>query len=186
VVVAQVQRLSQMTAALLDVARIEQGQFTLECAPFDLGALVQRISDEFQPMLERHILTCVVASGPLTVIGDELRIGQVLENLIQNAVKYSPEGGPIAVKAECVGEDALVHVTDRGIGIPPSALPHLFTRFYRAENAAGRHIGGMGVGLFVVREIITRHGGEVSVSSTDGQGSTFTLRLPLSLERCAD
>lgn len=179
VVVAQVQRLSLMTETLLDVSRIEQGQLTIEREPFDLGALVRHTVDEFQPMLDRHTITCAVPIEPLIVAGDTLRLGQVLENLIQNALKYSPDGGQVQVQVRREGNQAIVAVSDSGIGIPATALPYLFTRFFRAANAAGRHIGGMGVGLFVVREIVARHGGDISVDSVEGQGSTFTLRLPL-------
>ena len=113
------------------------------------------------------------------VVGDELRLEQVLQNLIQNALKYSPDGEPVAVRVERRLGQAAVAVTDRGIGIPAAALPRLFARFYRAPNAEAQQIGGMGVGLYVVKEIITLHGGDVMVESVEGQGSTFTILLPL-------
>jgi signal transduction histidine kinase len=120
------------------------------------------------------------------VAADELRLEQVLQNLLQNALKYSPESQPIAVRVERRSESAVVAVTDRGIGIPAAALPRLFGRFYRAPNAEAQQIGGMGVGLYVVKEIVTLHGGEVAVESAEGQGSTFTISLPLLGEGDAD
>lgn len=118
------------------------------------------------------------------ISGDELRLEQVLQNLIGNAAKYSPEGTPIRVQVEQQESGVSVAVTGRGIGIPQAALPRLFQRFYRAPNVEER-ISGMGVGLYVVKQIVSLHGGEVKVESVEGQGSTFTVCLPL-LEDAVD
>jgi signal transduction histidine kinase len=111
--------------------------------------------------------------------GDDLRLEQVIQNLLQNAVKYSPEGGPIEVKVAREGEYAVIAVTDHGIGIPAASQPQLFQRFFRAGNVDASNISGMGIGLYVVKEIVSRHGGDVRVSSVEHQGTTFTVRLPL-------
>jgi signal transduction histidine kinase len=113
------------------------------------------------------------------ISGDELRLEQVLQNLIGNAIKYSPNGGQVVVRAEQGDPYACISVEDQGIGIPASALPRLFSRFYRASNVNPQHISGLGVGLYVVKEIVALHGGDVMVDSHEGAGSTFTVRLPL-------
>ncbi len=178
-IVAQAQRLNRLTLGLLDTARIQQGRLTLDRAPFDLADLVQRIVGEIQPTLKAHRLSYTPPDGPLVVHGDALRLEQVVINLIENAVKYSPAGGPIDVQLARDATEAAVRVADQGIGIPAAELPHLFTRFYRAANASRGQISGMGIGLFVVHEIITLHGGRVTVESEEGRGSVFTVHLPL-------
>ena len=112
-------------------------------------------------------------------MGDELRLEQVIQNLVQNAIKYSPAGGYVEVRAARNGTMACISVIDQGIGIPQGALSRLFTRFYRAPNVDPQHISGMGVGLYVVQEIVSLHGGKVTVESQEGVGSTFTIYLPL-------
>lgn len=175
----QGQRLGTMINELLDVARIELGQLALERAPLDLRALALRVVDESQPSLERHTLILEAGEDPLPVEGDEVRLEQVLQNLIQNAVKYSPQGGAVQVRLERDGVWARISVRDDGIGIPAEALPHLFTRFYRASNAARHAVSGTGIGLHVVKEIVSLHSGAVEAVSVEGRGSTFTVSLPL-------
>jgi signal transduction histidine kinase len=182
VIVDQVVRLNRLIDALLDIGRIERGQLTIQREPVDLGALVRRVTAEFQPALERHELHCIVVGEPLVIDGDELRLEQVLQNLLQNAVKYSPEGGPLEVRAEPCGVQVCVAVADQGLGIPPDAIPHLFDRFYRAGNTRRQQLAGLGIGLFVVREIVTLHGGTIEVASREGQGSVFTVHLPLAAD----
>ncbi len=179
VVIDQALRLGRMVSALLDVSRLEHGQLSIERQPLDLGALARRVVDEVAPMLDKHPLAFACADGPLLIDGDALRLEQVLQNLIGNAVKYSPQGGAVQVRAAREGDRVLLEVADQGIGIPADALPKLFTRFYRAANTAAMQIGGLGIGLYVVREIIALHGGEVSVKSVEGRGSTFTVGLPV-------
>ncbi|MEN9936490.1 MAG: hypothetical protein RLZZ387_3069 [Chloroflexota bacterium] len=182
VVVAQAQRMSAMVSGLLDIARLEQGQLSLERAPLDLRALVRRVVEEIQPTLDRHTLLLTLAPEPLVVDGDALRLEQVVHNLLSNAAKYSPMGGAVNVRVDRIGGRACVTVRDEGIGIPQAALPHLFQRFYRATNVSEQVFGGMGVGLYVVHEIVTLHGGSVTVESVEGRGSTFTICLPLLAE----
>lgn len=175
----QATRLNGMITMLLDISRIETGRLSIAHEPINLGTLVRRVTMEIEPLLTRHQIVCQTPdTGPI-IEGDELRLEQVLQNLIQNAVKYSPTGGKILIQAACQADQAHIVVSDEGIGIPADALPHLFQRFYRAANANPQHISGMGIGLFVVKEIITLHGGTVDVESIEGQGSTFTVRLPL-------
>jgi signal transduction histidine kinase len=179
VITDQAGRLNKLIAALLDIARIEAGHLSIERAPIDIGGLARRVVGEVQPTLEQHSLAYVGVDEPLIVSGDELRIEQVLQNLIGNAIKYSPTGGPVVVQAERRGRTAYLLVIDRGIGIPASALPRLFSRFFRASNVNPQHISGLGVGLYVVKEIVALHGGDVTAISHEGAGSTFTVSLPL-------
>ncbi len=138
-----------------------------------------RVTDEVQPSLDQHTLVCDLPDQSLIIAGDEIRLEQVLQNLILNAIKYSPTGGQVLVRIEQQQNNAIVAVIDQGIGIPPDAIPMLFQRFYRAPNAIGASFGGLGVGLYVVKEIVTLHGGQVEVQSIEGQGSTFLIKLPL-------
>jgi signal transduction histidine kinase/GAF domain-containing protein len=179
VVAAQTHRLHQMIEALLDVTRLESGHLSLNRAPLDLGALVQRIVDEVQPTLSKHTLAFASRGPALLVDGDALRLEQVLQNIVQNAIKYSPGGGAIAIDLRSRDGSACVSVTDQGIGIPQDSLQRLFSRFYRAKNVDDQQISGMGIGLYVVKEIVTLHGGSVAVESSEGIGSTFTICLPL-------
>ena len=176
-VVQQAQRLNRMIASLLDLSRLQSGQLSIERTPLDFAALTARIVEELQPTFSNHSLQLDVPATPLWIDGDALRLEQVLQNLIGNAVKYSPKGGSVIVRVSAADQVCLT-VTDSGIGIPAAALPHLFDRFYRAPNAATAQISGIGLGLFVVQQIITLHGGTITVTSTEGQGSTFTVYLP--------
>jgi PAS domain S-box-containing protein len=175
----QAQRLNRMVLALLDIARLETGQLSIERAPLDIGNLTRRVVDEIRPAIDGRKIELVAPFIPLVVDGDELRLEQVLQNLIQNALKYSPEHQPIAIRVERHERRACVAISDRGIGIPEESLPALFQRFYRASNVEDRYISGMGVGLYVVKEIVELHSGEITVESIEGQGSTFTVCLPL-------
>ncbi len=179
VIAEQASRLNKMILALLDVSRLETGQLSIERAPLDLAVLARRVVAEVQPTLEKHTVVYNGPDVPSIIEGDELRLEQVLQNLIQNAIKYSPTGGQVTVDVTQRGTTACIAVTDQGLGIPQEALPRLFGRFYRAGNVDARHIAGMGIGLFVVKEIVTLHGGTVEVESTEGRGSTFMVCLPV-------
>lgn len=178
VIEQQAIRLKKLIETLLDISRIQNGQLVLSSKPVDLEALAQRMMGEVQPLLRHHTIEFTGMGAPLMVECDELRIEEVLQNIIQNAVKYSPAGGRIAVQTGVQQGRAYVSISDQGIGIPQQALPHLFQRFYRAENAEAQHISGMGVGLYLVKEIVHLHDGTIEVTSTEGAGSTFTIRLP--------
>ncbi|HEU5104162.1 MAG TPA: PAS domain S-box protein [Roseiflexaceae bacterium] len=179
VIVDQAGRLNRMVAALLDITRIETGQLSISRAPLDLCELTQRVGEEAREQVGDHPLEISCPAGPLMIEGDDLRLEQVLQNLIQNAAKYSSPGTPVTVRVRRQGTYARIDVVDRGMGIPETALPRLFQRFYRAPNVDDRQISGMGIGLYVVKEIVLLHNGTIEVESTEGQGSTFTVRLPL-------
>ncbi|HWQ12291.1 MAG TPA: ATP-binding protein [Roseiflexaceae bacterium] len=177
-IVDQAVRLNELVATLLDISRLEAGQVRITRAPLDLAALVRRVVEAARPSLTQHTIE-VQGAEALPVEGDAIRLEQVFQNLVGNAVKYSPAGGQITVQVDEERAMARVRVTDEGIGIPAADLPHLFERFYRVSSAEAQQISGTGIGLYVVKEIVTLHGGEVTVESVEGQGSTFTVWLPL-------
>lgn len=178
VMVDQARRLNKMVLTLFDLSRLQTGQLSIEHAPVDIGALAARIVDEVEPTIERHTLHLERDGDALVISGDELRLEQVIQNLIQNAIKYSPEGGPISVRVAPDDDGVQISVQDHGLGIPEESLPRIFRRFYRAENAEPYQIGGMGVGLYVAKQIVDLHGGRVDVESAEGSGSTFMVWLP--------
>lgn len=179
VIVEQAQRLNKLLAILLDVSRLSLGEMIVAREPLDLHALIQQVVGDFQHDLEQHTLIYRASGQPFVVLGDIMRLEQVFQNLIQNAVKYSPQGGQIVVQTERRIDHVAISVIDQGIGIAAHELGNLFQRFYRVNNAAVQHINGMGIGLYIVKEIVTAHGGEVMVSSVEGQGSAFVVSLPL-------
>ncbi|WP_161668758.1 GAF domain-containing protein [Kallotenue papyrolyticum] len=180
IIEAQALRLNKQISNLLDVSRLQMGQFYIEPQPMDLCALAQRVVEELEPTLERHTIRLLSEQAPLPIVGDEQRLEQVLQNLLQNALKYSPDGGTITVRLEHQGQHVVLRVSDEGIGIPETVQANLFQRFFRAPNVNERRIKGFGIGLYLIREIVARHNGSVEVSSVEGAGSTFTVRLPLS------
>ncbi|HWE62482.1 MAG TPA: ATP-binding protein [Chloroflexota bacterium] len=179
-IMRQCQRLRLLTEQLLDTSRLQHGQLSIEHAPVAIGELVGRAVEDAQSTTSSHRLEVLGADTQALVLGDALRLEQVLQNLLGNAIKYSPFGGRISIAV--IQEDGYVRVavTDAGIGIPEAAQAQLFERFYRAANVAGKGtISGLGIGLYVVKEIVTQHGGRVEVRSTEGAGSTFIVHLPL-------
>jgi len=179
IIVEQTTRLNSMVQLQLDIARLHTGQLQIERMPLDMVAVARQIVDEFLPTVTDHTLAYAGSDTPLLVAADKLRIIQVLQNLVQNAIKYSPAGGTVLVQVE--RHDSAVHVavSDTGMGIPQAELPHLFQRFYRASNVDERQISGLGIGLYIVKELVTLHGGSVEAVSEEGRGSTFIIRLPL-------
>jgi signal transduction histidine kinase/integral membrane sensor domain MASE1 len=177
----QAQRLNKRIAGLLELGRIEHDQLRLERGPLDLCALARRVVAESEPLLSQHRIACITPEGAIMVNGDELRLEQVLDNLVQNAIKYSPGGGRVTVCIERQSDKAWLLVTDEGIGIPRLAIPQLFNRFYRAPNVEPLQMTGMGIGLYVVKEIVQLHGGTIIVESIERVGSTFRVCLPLDM-----
>lgn len=178
---ASTKRAIGLVSELLDMATMRLGRpVKLDLEPVDLVALVRRAIDEQnQAGNQRISLTCSVPH--LVGLWDAQRLERVLSNLIANAIKYSPEGGSIAVAVKQEDACAVVSVADQGIGVPARDLPSIFEPFHRARNTVGK-IPGTGIGLAAVRSIIAEHRGIVTVTSQEGTGSTFTVRLPLSEE----
>ncbi|NJM05955.1 PAS domain-containing protein [Candidatus Gracilibacteria bacterium] len=180
-VVRQTKRLDALIDQLLDVSRLQRGQFVIERNTIDIAALGAQVVADFRDTLPRDAAAAVTVVGPaapLLVTGDAARLEQVLYNLLSNAVKYSPLGKMIQVQMTQTATEAVVEVVDQGIGIPTSSQNQLFAPFFRAPNV-GTQASGFGVGLYIVREIVERHGGRIDVESTEGVGSTFRVHLPL-------
>jgi PAS domain S-box-containing protein len=177
----QARRLSKQIETLLDLSRIELGQFSMSWEAVDMTTLTGRIVAELEPTLERHTFDVTLPALPMIVAGDPARLEQVLLNLLHNAIKYSPNGGTITLRVEHENDHAVIMIGDQGVGIPESARPHLFQRFYRASNISARHISGMGIGLYLVNQIVLRHHGSIEYTSAEKQGTTFIVRLPLQL-----
>lgn len=175
----QTHRLIDLVNALFDLSRINLGQLDLERDLVDVPLMLQSIVDAMQPSLYHHTLVYRREVESLLLEADALRLEQIIHNLLLNAVKYSPHGGPIEIGVRRLSDYVHISVTDQGIGIPPRALPHIFDRFYRADNVLTTQISGMGMGLYVVRELVSLHGGVVEVETVEGAGSTFHVRLPL-------
>jgi len=178
-VVKQAQRLTLLIEEMLDLERINSGHLVLTHEPVNIAAVAEHVVAEFQALrAPHHTLLIERPAVPLIVAGDAVRLRHVFQQLVHNALVYSPHGGQIRVVL--VGEDAHIRVSveDQGIGIPAAALPHVWERFYRAPNVDPMQISGFGVGLYVVREIVQRHRGSIAVESAEGQGSTFTVRIP--------
>lgn len=178
-VIEQAQRLDRLTNTLLDMSWLEQGHVAIQRHDVDLRDVMRRVIDSFTLLVEHHQLTLTLPSKPLIVTGDELRMEQIFYNLLQNAVKYSPNGGAITIELRAEEQQALVRITDSGIGIRSEDLPFLFDRFYRATNVSAQQISGLGIGLYIVKELVTIHGGTIDVQSVPEQGTTFSIRLPL-------
>lgn len=170
-----VSRLNTLANDTLALSRLEHGELELVSAPVDLGDLVKEIADRIKDLREIYVS---VETQDSTVDGDAERLRQIFENLIRNAVKYSPEGQPVSVTVRSQGDAVRVAVTDRGIGVPPGELPRLFKRFARASNAKNAKIQGTGIGLFLVKMLVEKHDGRVEVESEVNKGSTFAVILP--------
>ncbi|HZI16650.1 MAG TPA: HAMP domain-containing sensor histidine kinase, partial [Myxococcus sp.] len=175
--VRQVQRLAALVDNLLDVSRLSLGRLSLEPTEVDLGQAVRDAVERMEEVFSQAGCTVRVdVPGPLTGRWDSLRLDQVLVNLLTNAAKYGA-GRPVAVEARAEGDEAVrLWVRDEGIGIDEKDLPRLFGRFERAVS--DRHYGGLGLGLFISRQIVDAMGGSIEVESRPGVGSTFTVRLP--------
>jgi len=181
----QVTRLAKLVEDLLDVSRLESGRLEIQRDPVELDELVAEVVGDFRAAAHSHEIVLTRPGERMVVLGDRQRLEQVLVNLLQNAIKYSPQGGQIVVTLRREGGEALVSVADQGIGVPAEEQPRLFQRFFRARNAATHHFGGLGIGLFVSHEIVQRHGGRFLVQSESGKGAVFSFALPLGASRAA-
>ncbi|WP_365888828.1 HAMP domain-containing sensor histidine kinase, partial [Desulfuromonas sp.] len=170
-------RLGDLIDNILALQRFRAGFSLEQLASVSLAPLLEEVAELFRRSASRHqiVLECPADLPP--VQGDESRLQQVVKNLLSNAVKYSPEGGTVTLGARGEGETVILSVTDRGLGIPADEQENVFERFFRGRVRA--KISGTGLGLALVKEVVEAHGGAVRVESAEGQGSTFSLRLPL-------
>jgi signal transduction histidine kinase len=177
VIETEAQRILRLAEDLLDASKMSAGRFRMRYEDVDLARLADDVANRYRRIASREVEIRVAENFPL-VRGDATRLGQVMENLISNAVKYSPDGSAIEVRLDVRDGHVRVDVEDHGEGIPREKLPLIFERFYRVEEG-GRVVKGTGLGLFISREIVRMHGGEIHVQSRPGEGSTFTVDFPL-------
>jgi heavy metal sensor kinase len=173
-------RMSQLLGELLTLARADAGQQLLTREPLDLGELVRNVVAAMQPLAtQRGVLLTEDVHEQAVVDGDQTRLSQLLLNLVDNGLWYTPSGGSVSVCLEHAGSEAVLRVVDTGAGIGSDHLPHIFERFYRADPARNRADGGTGLGLAISKWIAEAHGGHISVESVVGSGTTFAVHLPL-------
>jgi signal transduction histidine kinase len=170
-------RVVAMLHTLMDISEAETGTMKLRLEPTALEELVQQTVDLYEDVADAHgvRITVEIADAPAIPV-DRNRMRQVLANLLDNAIKYTPAGGAVTISAAAAGEEALVTVADTGVGIPADELPRIWDRLYRGDSS--RSARGLGLGLSLVKAIVQAHGGDVAVRSTPGEGSRFELRLP--------
>jgi signal transduction histidine kinase len=177
----QVDQLSRLVDDLLDVSRITKGKIELRFEHCDIRRIVDAVQVAARPFIDarRHQLEVDCGTEPLIVNGDPTRLEQVINNLVNNAAKYTEEGGRIRISAQGTPDHVIVRVSDTGVGIAPELLPKVFDLFTQGDQSSDRQAGGLGIGLTVVRTLVQLHGGAVQASSRGlGQGSEFTIRLP--------
>ncbi len=179
IVQSQTDHLERLVNDLLDRSRIQWGQLTLEYSNFYLADVLAECVRSVQASAEQHTLFLDIQVSDTQVIADKGRIEQVVGNLLDNAVKYSPQGGHVTVRLQEQQNNYLVSVIDQGIGVSPEHYEHVFERFYRVSNATTRQYSGVGLGLYVAKAIITKHGGNIWLSSNNGiGGSIFSFTIP--------
>ena len=186
VIERQVTHLVRLIDDLLDVSRVARGRVELKRSVAEIAEIVTRAVEMASPLLERREqrLTVLVARHGLQIDGDEARLAQILSNLVTNAAKYTEPGGSITIAASREGGDVVIKVTDTGIGIAPEMLPTIFDMFVQEQQSIDRSQGGLGLGLAIVRNLVTAHGGTVSAySAGKGLGSELTVRLPAAIPK---
>lgn len=180
-IIIEADRLNAISEDLLDLAKIEAGRRVMSKERFAFLEVVNQVVSELQPKVDhKAIMLYVSIARDLVVDGDRDAYQQILINLIDNAVKYTPHGGRIEISAISINKQLVFHVADTGIGIPPEDLPRIFERFYRVDKARSRESGGTGLGLSIVKHLSELMGGGVSVTSLVGEGTNFKITLPMS------
>jgi signal transduction histidine kinase len=176
----QVGKLTTLISDLLDVTKIHTGKLPFTYADFDVIKLIAELREILQQTDPSHKLVLNLPAGELIIHADSQRIEQVIINLVTNAIKYSPKADKVIIEAEIIDNKLRVSVQDFGIGIQPDQLERVFSRFYRVENLAS-HMSGLGIGLYISQEIVTRHQGRLWVESIYGEGSTFYFEIPINV-----
>lgn len=175
---AETDKLTGLITDLLEMSRIESGMLHIQPQPFDLADTLRSAINAAQVRLGSHVVSMAASDGLVPCYGDARRVEQIVDNLLENAAKYSPEGSPIDVHVEGRGEELVVSVTDKGEGIAPEHLEYIFDRFYQVRRSRDAGRGGIGLGLAICRGLVEAHGGKIWVESTPGKGSTFFFSLP--------
>jgi len=176
----ETERLAKIVESLLAISRLDAGEVKMERERLDLADLAATTTEQMRLLAEDKRITLRCETGRrVEVEGNRSRLKQVVVNLLDNAIKYTPEAGTVQVRVGAANGSALLEIEDDGVGIPAEALPHLFERFYRVDKARSRQMGGTGLGLSIVKSICAAHGGQVKVESAEGKGSRFRVELPL-------
>jgi signal transduction histidine kinase len=179
-IVLQAGKLAQLVTQLLDISRLDNGKLAIQRGPYDLAEMATHVVERARSMTRQHDIRL---EGPTALVGnvDGLRLEQVLTNLVDNAIKYSPDGGGILVRlSESPPGWAELSVRDHGMGIPPERRAQIFQRFYQAHDGQR---GGLGLGLYISKQIVDLHGGEIEAECPPDGGTRFVVRLPLDPER---
>jgi len=177
----QVEHLTRLVDDLLDMSRISRGLVELKKEPLEIRDFILPAVEACQPLIDarRHIFSLALPPESVWVEGDRIRLAQVVSNLINNAAKYTEEGGHIGLSVEASGSEVCIHISDNGCGIDPADLSHLFDLFYQADRNIDRAQGGLGIGLSLVHNLVALHSGNIQAFSAGrGQGSEFVIRLP--------
>jgi len=174
----QVNKMTALIHGFLDLSRLEPGKLKLIRTTFDINSLIEEVLNESRILSNSHSIR-FESSYEVNINADRAKIGQVISNLVNNAIKYSKKGSYVILQCEVGDENVVVSVTDEGIGIKPKDQEKIFQRFYRAEEDEQRNISGFGIGLYLSSEIIQRHKGKIWVKSVEGEGSTFYFSLPV-------
>ena len=178
----QAKKLARLIDELLDVSRLQQGRVEMRLAEIDLADVVREVAERMRLLSKGHEIEAnIVGSAP--IVADRDRIEQVFENLVGNAIKYSPDSGRIDVSLRVNGTNAVVSVRDQGIGVAPGEVEKIFGLFYRSPDPRADHVGGLGLGLYISREIVSRHHGRLWAERNADAGTTFHVTLPLAQVR---
>jgi signal transduction histidine kinase len=187
VIADESERLARIVNDILWASRVDSGAMGVDIIPFDAGEVARRVLEAAQAHLPAEIDLALVAPPELPpVAADEGKLNQVLANLVENAVKYSPDGGHVELRLEAGDRSLLLAVEDEGLGIPAAEQERIFEKFYRLDPHQTRGVGGTGLGLYICRELVQRMHGRIWVESREGVGSTFSVELPLAERRSAD
>jgi signal transduction histidine kinase len=178
----QSKKLARLIDELLDVSRLQQGRVEMRLEQIELTDVVREVAERMRLLSQAHEIETKI-EGTAPIVADRDRIEQVLENLVGNAIKYSPEAGRIEMSLRVNGANAIVSVRDHGIGIAPGEVEKIFGLFYRSPDPRADHVGGLGLGLYISREIVSRHHGRLWAERNADAGTTFHVTLPLSQVR---
>jgi signal transduction histidine kinase len=172
------QRMRKLIESLLELARLDAGQEQMKRMPFDLASVTKESVDLVQPLATTKNISLVSELPTLPLEGDPERIGQVITNLVTNAIHYNKQDGSVTISGNVLEREIELIVRDTGIGISAEDLPRVFERFYRADKSRTGRVGRTGLGLAISKAIVEAHSGTLSVQSTPGEGTAFVLRLP--------
>jgi signal transduction histidine kinase len=180
VVARNAERLQSLVGDLLFVAQIEAGRLQLETAPVELEQIAAEAVESGRPLADHKQIQLTLDAQPVPLLeGDRGRLGQLLDNFLSNAIKFTPQGGSVHVRLAQQQGSALLEIEDTGMGIPQAEQERLFERFFRTSNATAQAIQGTGLGLTISKAIAEAHGGRITFTSTEGKGTTFRIELPL-------